>query len=601
MCVLLEEILMNKTRQVILVALATTISAPITAAEQSPIIVTATRTAQTADETIAPVIVIKREQIESNPNAALSDLLRMHAGIDIGRNGGPGQQTSIFMRGTESNHTLVMIDGVKINPGTLGTPAIQNLNLNLVEQIEIVKGPRSTLYGSDAIGGVINIITRKGKEGSQYNVNAGYGSFNTKTVGFSSHNKQDDTAAGITVEATESDGYAIRTTSPIERGYDNLNIHLYGKKRMGTTDFKVSHWNASGKSEYLDFFLNPVDQDFENSTTSLDATNNITADWLIKVKISHTEDNIEQNQSVDFATTKRDVFDWQNDIQLGDAQLLTAGIYLSNEKTKASSFGTNYDESTIINAVYLQDDILFGNNHIIAGVRHTNHETFGSHNTGSIDYSFQLNKSIKIIAGIASGFRSPDSTDRFGSSGNPNLKPEESTNTEIGIHYDIGTKHNIRLNHFNNEITNLIEYDLATSMMQNIDEAQIRGTEINYQLAVDHWSIKASAILQKPENKATGAVLSRRSEASYTFSIYYKSEDLKVGLDMLHTDERDNSAYDSTILDSYTLVNLGAQYSVTKNLFLKGRIENLFDEDYELASTYRSPERSYYINLAYVF
>jgi len=569
--------------------------------EQQPIIVTATKTAQTADETIAPVIVIERSEIERNPNAAISDLLRMHAGIDVGRSGGPGQQTSIFIRGAESNHTLVMIDGVKINPGTIGTAAIQNIDLNMIERIEIVKGPRSTLYGSDAIGGVINIITREGKEGSQYNIKAGYGSFNTRSLGVSAHNKMGDRAAGIDINIKKTDGYEIRTTSPLKRGYDNVSVHLYGKKRIGETDVQVSHWQSNGKTEYLDFFLTPLDQDYENSATAVDVENNITETWFSKIKFSHALDKIDQNQSVDFVHTVRDTIDWQNDIQISDDQLLTSGIYLSNENTNASVFGSKFNEDTLTKAIFIQDDILIKSHHIIAGIRHTSHEYFGDHNTGSFDYSWQLSKPVKLFVGVATGFRSPDSTDRFGFAGNPDLLPEESENKELGIQYTINKQQNMRVNYFDNKITNLIEYDLATNKMLNIDSVQISGTEIEYQYKNKSWSVNASAIFQKPENTATGEILSRRSENTYTLAINHYKDSYNIGLDVLYTGERDDSAYNSIVLKSYSLINMNATYQMSKHLSINGRIENLTDEEYELAATYRTPERSYYLELVYNF
>lgn len=591
------------TSQAFLVLLALSPVAVVQAEEtQSAVIVTATRTAQTADATIAPVIVIDREEIANNPAADVSDLLRMHAGIDIGRNGGPGQQTSVFIRGAESNHTLVMIDGVKINPGTIGTAAIQNIRLDMIERIEIVKGPRSTLYGSEAIGGVINIITRRGKEGSHYEINAGYGSFDTRTIGFNAHNKADTRAAGITVNAKQSDGYTIRSTSAIERGYDNLNLHLYGKRRLGETDAQISYWHSSGTTEYLDFLLNPVDQDYTNSALSISFDNSFTTSWLSKLKLSRIVDEIDQNQSADFAHTQRDVLDWQHDVQISDDQLLTAGIYLSQEHTQASVFGSSFDQTIDVNAVFVQDDLRFGDHHLLMGLRHTDHETYGTHNTGSIDYAWHITDAWQLMVGVASGFRSPDSTDLFGgTSANPNLLPEESENKELGLKYTISKQQQIRINYFNNDITNLIEYDFGSSQMQNIAEAQVRGTELEYQFTGTNWLVKASAISQDPQNKADGAQLSRRSKQSYSLAVDYRQSDYQLGLDILHSGERDNSAYDSLILDAYTLVNFNAHYQATKRLSLNGRIENLTDETYELAATYRPPERSYYLELLYNF
>lgn len=578
--------------------------ATIKAEQQEAIIVTATKTAQTIDNTIASVIVIEKNIIESNPGAAVSDLLRAHAGIDIGRSGGPGQQTSLFIRGTNSNHVLVMVDGVKINPGTLGGAAIQSIDLKMIERIEVVKGPRSTLYGSDAIGGVINIITQKAEEGKNYNVNVGYGSFDTKTLGFSAQNKNSGYEAGISINSKESEGYEIRKTSSLKRGYDNLSVQLYAKKRIAETDIQISHWLSEGKTEYLDFFLSPLDQNYTNSTTTIDIENTPSETWLSKIKISHALDKIDQNQGVDFAHTVRDVVEWQNDLQITDAQLLSAGVYFENQDTKASSFGTSFDESTQTKALYIQDDVLLGQHHLIVGLRNTDHETFGTHLTGSIDYAVQINKTVKLTAGTATGFRSPDGTNRFGFGGNPNLKPEESTNTELGIKYQ-ENKHTVAINLFNNEISNLIFYNdpdgfagPIVGQNENIGKAKIDGIEANYQYTGKDWNVNINAVNQDPKNEINNTLLLRRAEKKYNISVSRKGVSYSAQLNISHIGKRKDVVSD---LDAFTVVGLSGNYSLSKNISINARIENLTDKEYELIESYRTPERSYYIELVYGF
>ncbi|MCK4708555.1 MAG: TonB-dependent receptor, partial [Gammaproteobacteria bacterium] len=323
------------------------------AEEQQPIIVTATKTAQTADDTISPVIVISRENLETQTGAEIADILHHYAGIDIGRNGGPGQQTSIFIRGANSNHTLVMIDGVNINPD-IGNAPLQNIRLDMIERIEIIKGPRSTLYGSQAIGGVINIITRQAKEGSHYEVHASGGSFATSEYGFSAHNKSGDSAAGITFNTSSSDGFPTLSTPTINRGYENMSVNLYGKRKLGNTHLKFTHNFSRGTTEYMAGFPTPgpVDQDFENSLTALSINNNPSTNWASKVKLSFIKDLIEQNQSTSYVQTKRSVIDWQNDIQVNDSNLLTAGLSASHERATS---GTSFDEKIYYYALFIQD------------------------------------------------------------------------------------------------------------------------------------------------------------------------------------------------------------------------------------------------------
>ena len=596
---------MKFTRPAFLATLsvASMLTAPLSAQaeEQSPIIVSATRTAQTADETLSPVIVIDRSEIESNPSAEVSDLLRMHAGIDIGRSGGPGQQTSVFIRGANSAHTLVLIDGVSINPD-IGNAALQNIRLDMIERIEIVKGPRSTLYGSQAIGGVINIITRRSTEGSHYQVHAGAGSYATKKYGFAAHNRRDDSAAGITVDVSRSVGFPTIKTRTTDRGYKNLSINLYGKKKMGETDLEITHNHSSGKTDYTNIYSTPqeIDQNFTNNLTTLGINNSPTASWASKIKLSHMEDTLEQNQSNNISQTYRNALDWQNDIQVNNHNLLTAGLYAAQEHAKSVS-SSSFNQDTDHYAAFIQDDMQAGANHLVAGIRANKYEAFGNHTTHNLEYGYTVNENLRFNLAHNSGYRAPSATDRFGYGGNVNLLPEESKNSELGIQYTFNKQQNVHINYFQNDITNLIEYDSGTSKMQNIAAARIKGTEIEYKYNSEYWNVDINAVFQDPENKSNGAQLSRRTRTSYTAGINHRINKHSIGIDVLYAGERDNSAYDSVILKSYTLVNLNAHIQASKQLSINARVENLTDEVYELASTYSTPGRSYYAELVYNF
>ncbi|MCZ6881180.1 MAG: TonB-dependent receptor plug domain-containing protein, partial [Gammaproteobacteria bacterium] len=231
------------------------------------IVVTATREKQTLASTLAPVLVIDREEIELSLARDLADLLRFHAGLEISRNGGTGQTTSVFVRGTDSNHVLVMIDGIKINPGTIGGAAIQNIRPQMIQRIEIVKGPRTSLYGSDAIGGVINVITRKADGKVEFTAGAGrYGAYDR---GAAVSWRDEGNALYASFSRFNTDGFPVRTGSNVDRGYDNNSARLQGNTRLGKLDLELSFWQASGTSEYLDFFAQPVSQDYRNQTLTL--------------------------------------------------------------------------------------------------------------------------------------------------------------------------------------------------------------------------------------------------------------------------------------------------------------------------------------------
>jgi vitamin B12 transporter len=285
------------------------IALPVFAADIAPgdtIIVTATRTEIPLEQATVPVRVITRDDIELSLATDLAELLRFEAGIDIGRNGGPGQATSMFLRGTESNHVLVLIDGVRMNPGTLGGAAIQHVSPEVIERVEIVKGARSALFGTDAIGGVINIITRRAEETS-IEAGAGAGSFDSRSAFASAGTRGENNRYGITVDWQDSAGYPSRVESEIDRGYENVSLNAYATRDIGRGEIGLRHWRAEGMVEYLDFFLTPVDQDFLNSTTAFEFDRQIGERGTSKFVAAYMQDEIQQNQSEDFVESDRRV------------------------------------------------------------------------------------------------------------------------------------------------------------------------------------------------------------------------------------------------------------------------------------------------------
>lgn len=576
-----------------------------------PIVVTATRTPHTLDETLGTVTIISREDIERTRSQDIAELLRFHAGMDIGRNGGPGQTTSLFIRGTESNHTLVMIDGVKINPGTIGGAALQNINPDIIERIEIVKGPQSSLYGSDAIGGVINIITRRGRKGLETSASLGTGSDNTYRLNASLHQKADTWRAGVDLSSFDTDGFSTRTTSSIDRGHDNLNVNLYAGANYNGNDIELSHWQASGKTEYLSFFLNPIDQDFTNTTSAISLKSNPSDNWGLKLKLSHISDIIDQNQGNDFSHTRRNVLDWQNDIQLSENQLLTAGLELSRERTKSLSFGTAFNVTTDVNSVYLQDEITFGNHHVILAGRYIDHESFGSHETWNINYGNQITDSSKIIFSAGTGFRAPDSTDRFGFGGTATLQPETSRNIELGLQHKINAQQSVGVSIFHNKIDDLISFYDPDGFggdpgeNRNIQEARIKGIEATYRFQEGPWKAQLEAIYQDPiynldpANGNTNVQLARRAEQSLTGSVTYSRKKYNIGLDFLVTDKRKDSDFSTAYNPGYGLFNLSGNVMLHRQWVLQASIENLFDKSYTLANGFNTTERSFFVSLAF--
>jgi vitamin B12 transporter len=559
------------------------------------IIVTATRTDISLADATIPVEIITRDEIELSLASDLAELLRFEAGIEIGRNGGPGQATSIFLRGTESNHTLVLLDGVRINPGTLGGAAVQNIAPEMIERVEIVKGARSALYGTDALGGVINIITRRAAK-SYGEVSIGGGSFESQSTTLAFGRSGAAAEFGVSVNLNDSNGFPPRTDSDLERGYENTTANLHGGLKFGNSFVSLRHWTATGKTEYLDFFLSPLDQDFENRSTSIEVRSDFTDAIESRLIVGQMVDDITQNQSGDFVESERVSFDWQVSIAT-DAHVLTGGLYYVDEDAASFSFGSGFDENTISRAVFLQDQWTHGRHQTFVAARLSNHETFGNETTWNAEYAFTAGENWTFQAGLGRAFRAPDATDRFGYGGNPDLSPEIGNEAQLGARYSRGGPNSVSLEIYRNKIDDLIEFDLATFELRNIALAQIRGAELTWDFRGDGFSVRASLIKQRAEDTTDNVRLLRRAEESATLSAIRNIGLHKIGLSMLASGARED--FGGVKLPGYAVFNLTGEIAVGRDWRINLRIENLFDRQYETAAGFRMQELSGFAELRY--
>lgn len=570
------------------------------------VVVTATRVPAPLQEVLAPVIVIDRDTIERSAATDATELLRFHAGLDVARNGGPGQPTSVFIRGAESNHTLVLIDGVRINPGTIGLPALQNVTPDMVERIEVVKGPRSALWGSDAIGGVINVVTRRGSRDG-WVAEAGYGDYDTRKASVNGGVAIGErTAVDFGVAWLDSAGFPTRSDDATDRGYENLNASLQLRADMGPGEVSLQHWRAAGTSEYSDFFLTPVDQDFETATTSAAMRLPIGGTGAARVSVTRMEDRIDQNQSPDFLHTERDSIDAQFDWQASRAHALSVGAMYYAEDAGSESYGTAFDARTHAVSTYLQDRIAAGAHQALLAVGYTDHQTAGSAPTWNLEYGYEFNEGHTRAYGLAgAGFRAPDATDRYGFGGNPALEPERSRNYELGLQHSLGTRHTLAVSAFQTDIEDLIEFvvtDFATfeGINRNVAEARVRGLEASWRYAGEAWQAHLEATRQEPRNLADDSLLLRRAEESVTAAVTRAFGPVRLGLDVLWAGDRQDLGVTGPVtLGSYVLANLTAQWQATRSVALIARVENLLDEDYELVSNYNTPERGVYLAVRY--
>jgi len=599
------------------VAAALTSGVTLAQDELEETIVTATRTPVALDAIDAPVIVITRQDIERSLAGDVSELLQNHAGLEIARNGGPGQTTSLFTRGTESNHTVVLIDGVRVNPGTIGGAALQNIAPESLERIEIVKGPRSSLYGTDAIGGVVQLFTR-GAAKSGMSAGATYGSLETQQVfADAAVAVSDEFRFGVGGSYGESEGMPTFVDDDTDRGWRNVtgrvNLELDASEAL---TFRARGFHASGRTEYSSqTFSDPpyeaVSQDFVNSVYSLE-TDFHGADGLgLRATLSRMTDEIDQNQAnfagYDFAHTTRDTLDVQLDLAEVGEHAISVGAQYADENTDAMSFGTGFDENTEVFQGFVQDQFTAGRLSSRLAVGFVDHETFGSEVTWNAEFGVPLGAGTRLAVSGGKAFRAPDSTDRFGFGGNPDLDPEVSEQYEINLRQKLGEHHALSLAAFDNRIKDLITYvvtDFVTfdGENQNIDRARIKGVELGYRFTSEAWRVRADLTFQDPRDETTDQRLLRRARETLMVAVDRDVGRFDLGLDVAAYGNRKDFGFPENVtLDSYTLLNATVRYRASDALTLQGRLENALDEDYTLAEGYRTEGRSYTIGVRYSF
>jgi vitamin B12 transporter len=580
------------------------------------VVVTATRRVVGASEALPPVLVIDREQIERSHALDVAELLRFHAGIEIARNGGPGQVTSTFIRGANSNHTLVLIDGVKVNPGTAGGAALQNITPELIERVEIVKGPRSSLYGSEAIGGVIHIITRRGAEGRELGARVQGGRYDTRGASGNLSWQDERFGAGIAASSLRSDGFPTLRGSDQDSGFENDAFNAWLRGRLGAVELEASHWEATGNVEYLDFFRAPQDQDFSNRLSRAQAawTGSM---WRSAVTASRFTDRIRQGELAfdpdDFVETERDTIDWQNDLDFVPGLELTAGATLTREDTAGQSFGTPLESEPgrgkadrDEDAVYLQAAGQLGRHRLVAAGRYTDHDTFGSVRTWNLEWGMPVAEHWLLAAGTGRGFRAPSTSDLYGFGGNPALEPEVSRSWDFGVRYNPNPDHELELALFHTEIKDLIQFFDADGWAgplpgrnENIGKARTKGAELTWRAYYGDWSVTTTMLTQRPEDRDTGERLLRRAEQAATAQLVRRAGEHEFGLQFLASGERRD--FGGVRLAGYVLANLTASFALAERWTLRARLENVLDQDYELAEGYNSAGRGIYASVAYSY
>jgi len=581
---------------VILAAVSAQQSFSQTSPTMSNLIVAATKTHLPKQKILIPVTILDAEDIALSGANNLSEILRFIAGIDVTSNGGPGQIASIFMHGSNSNHTLILINGIKINDSATGTAAIQNIHPDLIEKIEIIKAPRTSLYGSNAVGGVINIITKKQTK-TGYEIGYKTGSDNTDTINFMGGFHSSEIQGGIQFHQYKTDGFPARTESNVASGHENDSVNAFLNFDNDNWSLVTNVWQSSGTTEYLDFFLTPVSQDFNNTTGSLDINKIFSDRWVSNLNFGFSRDDIKQNETPDFNDSKKLFFEWQNTIHANNNHQIVAGIYLANEKFDASNYGLDIATEANSTALYIEDIINRGKHQLLTAARISNKEGIKDKLTWNIEYGFIINPSMRLLLNAGRATRNPSSFDLYGYGGNPELTPEISKNIGIGIAMIPSDKLSVEFSAFSNEITDLITFNYNDFKLYNIEQARIKGIEGHIEYLANDWNVYLNATLQNPKNTTSKQMLLRRPKKTVSLGLRRSFGLLDFNMNLLFSDSRID--FGGVRLDDYVLCNITVQYHLNEVWLIRATINNVTDETYMLANNYNTAQRQGYLGFVY--
>ncbi|MEW6501129.1 MAG: TonB-dependent receptor [Thermodesulfobacteriota bacterium] len=613
-------------------------SAGAAAAEPSArleeVVVTATRTPATVAEVGgSSVTVITAEEIAAKQQPTVEEVLKTVPGVSVVANGGMGTNTSVFIRGADSKNTLVLVDGVMFNDPSSGQRSanLANLTTDNIERIEIVRGPMSVLYGSNATAGVINIITKQGSGRPGYCLGGETGSHGTwKTYGGAS-GVVEKFDYSLNLSRTEAQGFSTANDDndriPHANGSTSEKDGWENSTFSGKAGFKITpDFDLSATTRYMDSRVdldspisgylqdnkvvgNPKDKyiDSEEMLVKLNLHNRLFNGWFdsnLYYQQSDMERNITDDSGRSFYNGESAEIGWQGTVAAVAGNTLTLGASCFEEQMDASSVTR---QSANVAGYWLQDQIALGESFdVVAGVRLDDHDRFGSKATYRLAPSYVIEATATTVkASYGTGFRAPSLYELYHPTyGNPALRAEESAGWDVGVEQELlGRKLTVGVTYFETRFDNLIQWDFTTwKYAQATGDTTARGIESFARLSpVANLDLTISHTYTDTED-ATGARLTRRplNKASLSAACRF-SEKLRGNVDLLWVGERDeiSSAKDRYgnrvyTLDSYTVVNVAGSYALTPHLDLYGRIDNLFDEKYEEAWSYATPGLSAY-------
>ncbi len=581
------------------------------------IVVTPTRLSQKLAAPLQHTSVITRADIESSAATDLPTLLRQESGVEIAQTGGLGAQSAIRIRGSESDHVLVLIDGVRVNSVTTGATAIDQIMLDEIERIEIVRGNVSSVYGSEAIGGVVQIFTRRGQGKVKATAGIAAGTDEYRKLAFSLGGELGNTRMHLGAVRTRSGGFSSVIEDYIPGPYYSFDPSDVDEDdyRNTTLNFALSHLLADGQEIGLTAMLAKGDTEFDGSyqnhsdqtltALSLFSDNRITRNWQSRVQLSHGTDDL--NSDLDglptdrFETRNRQLA-WSNQIEtgLGSITLGIEGLWQDLESNQSYSEDSRRVGSLVAGYVRALDA-----HDLQLNLRYDDYSDFGGTTTGLVGYGYRITPQWRVSASYSTAFKAPTFNELYTMAfapwyvGNPDLEPERARSAELGITFN-GKLGLARATLFETRTKNLIVP--VSNTLENLDEARNRGLEFSWSGRFADMEGRVALTLQDPEDMQTGEALLRRAKSFGSVSIGQVRGDFDWRAEVLASGSHPDlhvTEFIRTTVPGYGVLNASFGWKPAPDWKLGIKLHNLLDKDYVLVHGYQTQGRGGFIELAY--
>jgi len=594
--------------------------------ELEPVVVTATRQAMKASDVLSDVTTISSEDIRNAGAVSLAELLGRQRGVEFTQNGGPGASASVFIRGSNSNHVLLLVDGVRLGSVTTGTATWEFLPLELIERIEIVRGPVSSLYGSDAIGGVVQIFTKRGEGPARSFYEVGLGSQNTSIATAGVSGGQERWRYSFTVSDKKSDSINATTARTATATNPAYNADLDGFQTISSSG-GVSYSSATGQEYGMNYLYSDGASKYDNSypapglnfnqqqtisSLSFYGRNRFSDVWGMTLRLGQSQDESRNLNNGVLSTsykTAQTQYQFQNDIRLPLGMALLAFERVDQQVVSTDAYSL---KERAINSALAGWTGSFGPHRLQANFRQDHNTQFGVQSTGMLGYGFQWSSNWRSSVSWGTAFKTPTFNDLYypadadGSVGNANLKPEKSLSREASVHYETDLQHS-SATYYQNEVTNLIQWDPIDPTFvttfgytpSNVSNAKLSGWTFAHKQELGNYQFMGSLDLQDPNDQTLNKTLIYRAREIIKLGLSRNMSNLSIGGELQSNSKRYADKENTIELGGYTLMNLRAQYKLNQEWSFFARANNIFDKKYVLVDGYATPGSNLFAGVRY--